>query len=85
VEVTTVRLTWDESHNVASIAIVDADLSGRARDAWRVSDDVVFDLDGAGRVINIQVLDPARMLEGVTTAEEALSRVLGSLATLRAS
>ena len=79
------KLTGDQSHNVASIAIVDADLRGRARDAWRVSDDIVFDLDGAGRVINIQILDPARMLAGVTTAEEALSRVLGSLATLRAS
>ena len=41
------RLMWDKSNNVASIAIVDTDLSGRARDAWRVSDDVVFDLDDA--------------------------------------
>jgi len=80
-----VRLTWDKSNNVASIAIVDTDLSGRARDAWRVSDDVVFDLDDAGRVVNIQVLDPARILDGVVTAEDALSRVLGVLATLRAS
>jgi uncharacterized protein YuzE len=80
-----VRLTWDESNNVASIAIVDADLRGRAHDAWRVSDDVVFDLDGTGRVINIQILDPSRILEGVSTADEALSRVLGSLATLQAS
>lgn len=79
------RLTWDRSHNVASIAIVDGELSGRARDAWRMSNDVVFDLDDAGRVINIQVLDPAGILEGVVTAEDALSRVLGVLATLRAS
>jgi len=79
------KLTWDQTHNVASITIVDGDMGGRARDAWRVSDDVVFDLDEEGRVINIQILDPARILTGVTTAEEALSRVLGSLATLRAS
>ncbi len=79
------KFTWDQTHNVASITIVDGDLRGRARDAWRVSDDVVFDLDEEGRVINIQILDPARMLTGVNTAEEALSQVLGSLATLRAS
>ncbi len=79
------KLTWDQTHNVASITIVDGDLRGRARDAWRVSDDVVFDLDEERRVINIQILDPARLLTGVATAEEALSRVLGSLATLRAS
>ena len=79
------KLTWDQTHNVASITIVDGDLRGRARDAWRVSDDVVFDLDEERRVINIPILDPARLLTGVATAEEALSRVLGSLATLRAS
>ena len=50
-----------------------------------MSDDVVFDLDDAGRVVNIQVLDPARILDGVVTAEDAPSRVLGVLATLRAS
>jgi uncharacterized protein YuzE len=79
------RLTWDQSHNVASITIGEGDLRGRARDAWRASDDVVFDVDAAGAVINIQILDPARILAGVTTAEEALSRVLGSLVTVRAS
>ena len=79
------QLEWDRDHNVATIVIVDGDLTGRARDVWQPSDDLVFDLDADGRVISIELLDPARLLEGVTTAEEALSRVLGSIATIRAS
>ena len=79
------KLTWDTNHNIASIDIADGDLAGRGHDSCQVSDDVVFDLDERGAVISIEVLDPARLLAGVTTAEEALSRVLGTLATLRAS
>lgn len=79
------KLLWDREHNVASIRIAEGELAGQGVDAWQVSDDVVFDIGSDGTVINIQVLDPKRLLVGVATPEEALSRVLGSLATLRAS
>lgn len=79
------KLKWDREHNIAAINIVDGDLTGKGYDAWEASDDLVFDLGANGEVLSIQVLDPARLLDGVTTAEEALSRVLGSLAALRAS
>lgn len=79
------KLEWDRDHNVAAIAIVDGDLTGRARDVWQPSDDLIFDLDADGQVISIELLDPASLLGGVTTAEEALSRVLGSIAALRVS
>ena len=79
------KLTWDREHNIADIAIVEGDLTGRGHVCWEASEDLVFDLDENGAVLSIEVLDPARLLAGVTTPEEALSRVLGSLATLRAS
>jgi len=79
------KLDWDRDHNVATIVIADGDLTGRARDVWQPSDDLIFDLDADGQVISIELLDPASLLGGVTTAEEALSRVLGSIAALRVS
>lgn len=79
------KLEWDRDHNVATIVIADGDLTSRARDVWQPSDDLVFDLDADGQVISIELLDPASLLQGVTTAEEALSRVLGSIASLRVS
>lgn len=79
------KLRWDRTHNIAAIDLVDGDLTGRGCDAWQASDDVVFDLGADGEVLSVEVLDPARLLEGVTTPEGALSRVLGSFVTLRAS
>lgn len=79
------KLRWDREHNVATIDIVDGDLTGKGCDAWEASEDLVFDLGANGEVLSIEVLDPARLLDGAATPEEALSRVLGSLVTLRAS
>jgi Protein of unknown function (DUF2283) len=79
------RLIWDKVHNIASIRLVEGDLTGLARDAWQPSDEVVFDLGAEGNVINIQVLDPEHLLAGASSAEEALGRVLGSLAARQAS
>ena len=51
---TLMRLIWDRAHNIASIRLVEGDLTGMARDAWQPSADIVFDLGAEGTVINIQ-------------------------------
>ncbi len=79
------NLTWDREHNIADIVIVEGDLRGQGCGSWEASPGLLFDLDANGAVMSIQVLDPGTLLAGVTTPEEALSRVLGSLARLRAS